>query len=356
MGGIGVFLLIFVLAIVFVGLSGFAFYYIKKNDPNRLDSTNSGGMQSAQDFLPFVDIKDQMIHMGNNVYHAIVEVSSVNYALRNDREKDIIELSFQGFLNGLSFPITLFISTREMDYTKLVQSMKSDYERTYAEFPAMREYLQQNLIDMQNLSHSLGETRHKKKYIIVPYDSNVLTELDEEEKYEAAKEVLFERVQSVQSGMERITGINTKVLDSIEIMDLFVQTYHRDGSRFAEDLQNGNLTSLIVDSTDVVRPDQYTEEELFDMMLNEMQATLEAKFLHNNNVGIEMKQKASDMWKRIHNIRQSDELDGFKINHQAEREKEFLRKIENGEVKLFGTNSGHQNTASAEEATGGEFL
>ena len=123
MGGIGTLILIFVGSLLFVGMIGVALYFLKKNDPDRLDSTNSGGLENAQDFLPFVDIKDQMIHMGNNVYHTVVEVSSVNYALRNDREKDIIELSFQGFLNGLTYPITLFISTREMDYTKLVQSM-----------------------------------------------------------------------------------------------------------------------------------------------------------------------------------------------------------------------------------------
>lgn len=356
MGGLGVFLLVFVGAIVFVGMVGAGIYFVKKNDPERLDSTNSNQMESAQDFLPFVDIKDQMIHMGNNVYHAVIEVSSINYELRNDREKDIVELSFQGFLNSLTFPITLYISTRAMDYSKLVQSMKTDYERTYNDFPMMREYLQQNLIDMQNLSHTLGETRHKKKYIIVQYDSNILTELDDDEKYEATQEVLFERAKAVQSGMERISGINTKILDTIEIMDLFIQTYHRDGSQFAEDLQKGKLTSIIVDSIDIARPDDFTEEELFDIMLNEMQATLESQFIHNQTTTSDMKKKASKMWERIHDVRQSDELDGLKINHQRESEREFLQKIESGEVELFGTNKGLKDAESKEERNRGEFL
>ena len=356
MGGIGTLILIFVGSLLFVGMIGVALYFLKKNDPDRLDSTNSGGLENAQDFLPFVDIKDQMIHMGNNVYHTVVEVSSVNYALRNDREKDIIELSFQGFLNGLTYPITLFISTREMDYTKLVQSMKDDYEQTYADFPQMREYLQQNLVDMQNLSHSLGETRHKKKYVIIPYDSNILTELDDEEKYEATKEILFERAQNVQSGLQRITGINTKVLKTIEIIDLFVQTYHRDGSRFAEDLQNGNLTNIIVDGQQVVKPSDFTSEELYDIMLNEMQSTLESKFLHNNNMDSATKKKADQLWKRIHDVRQSDDLDGMKYNHEREREKELERKLQNGEVTYFGTDEEFNDFTQTEENGGREIL
>lgn len=325
-----------VLLLIFFGMVGVALHYVKQNDPERLDSTQGGKIETAQEFLPFVDIKDQMILMGNNNYHAIMEVSSVNYALRNEREKDIIELSFQNLLNSLTHPITLFISTREMDYTQLVEAMKVDYEKSYQEFPEMREYLQQNLIDMQNLSTNLGETRHKKKYIIVPYDANVLSELDDEEKYEATKEVLYERMMNIKDGLERISGLNTKILDSIEIMDLLVQSYHRDGSRFAKDLYNGKLTSLIVDSDIVARPDEFTEDELFDHMLIEMQATLENKFLHDGGTSQEMKIKAQQMWKRIHDVRQSDELDGIKVNHEKEKDREFQEKIESGEVITFG--------------------
>lgn len=343
------FLAFFVVGLVFVGMIGAAIYVVKKNDPAQLDSTESGKIETAQEFLPFVDIKDQMILMGNNNYHAIIEVSSVNYALRNDREKELIEMSFQSLLNSLTHPITLYISTREMDYTQLVESMKDDYEKSYHEFPEMQAYLQQNLLDMQNLSINLGETRHKKKYIIIPYDANVLSELDNDEKYEAAKEVLYERIVNIQDGLERISGLNTKILDTIEIMDLLIQSYHRDGSRFAEDLYNGKLTSLIIDSDTVARPDDYTEEEQFDILLNEMQAKLENEFIHDDNITTEMKQKAQSMWERIHNIRQSDELDGLKYNHQREREKEFERKRKNGEVKTFGTNKEFENTEKDEE-------
>lgn len=351
-----VFIIAFLLFLVFVAMVGAAIFYIKKNDPERLDSTNSGQMQAAQDFLPFVDIKDQMILMGNHNYHTIIDVSSVNYALRNEREKSIIELTFQNVLNGLTHPITLFISTREMDYTKLVSSMKVDYERTYQEFPEMRDYLQQNLIDMKDLSVNIGETRHKKKYIIVPYDANVLTELNDEEKYDAAREVLLERSVAIQNGLERISGLKTRILDSIEIMDLLVQTYHRDGASFAEDLYNGQLTSIIVDSQDVARPDEFTPEQQFDVLLTQMQAQLEAQFLHNENVPSDMKKKAHDMWGRIHAIRQSDELDGLKINHQKERERAFEEQIKSGEVTIFGTTSGYQNIEETETDGGREHF
>lgn len=341
---------------VFISMVVVALHFVKKNDPERLDTSQSGRIETAQEFLPFLDVRDQMILMGNNNYHAVIEVSSVNYALRNDREKDIIELSFQSLLNSLTHPITLFISTREMDYTQLVEAMKVDYEKSYQEFPDMRDYLQQNLIDMQQLSTSLGETRHKKKYVIIPYDANVLSELTDEEKYEAATEVLFERALNIQDGLERISGLNTKILDTIEIMDLLVQSYHRDGSRFAEDLFNGKLTSLIVDSDDVARPDEFSDEELFDHMLNEMQATLESKFLHNDTMDRDMKIKAQEMWERIHTVRQSDEIDGFKVNHEQEKRNEFSEKIKRGEVTTFGNNRRFENNQEAKRDEESERL
>lgn len=347
---------IFFMILLFLGMVGTAYYFVKKSDPERLDTTNSTKMQSAQDFMPWVDIKDQMISMGDHVYHAILEVSSVNYELRNDREKDIIEMSFQNLLNSLTHPVTFFVSTREMDYTKLLESMKEDYEKTYHEFPEMREYLQQNLLDMKNLSQNMGETRHKRKYIIVPYDAKVLTELDDEEKYDAAAETLYERVVGVQGGLNRISGLDSKILDTVDIIDLLIQTYHRDGSRYAEDIFNGSLTSMLIDGEDTAKPTHFTEEEKFDIFLNEMQAQLESGFLHNGNMTTEMKKKAHDMWGRIHSIRQSDDLEGLKVNHQRERERAFEEKIQNGEVTFFGTNSGHQDTESTKEGDGGERL
>lgn len=351
-----IFIGIFFLFMIFVAMIGAAIYFVKRNDPERLDTTNSGKMQSAQDFLPWLDIKDQMILMGNHVYHAIIEVSSVNYELRNDREKDIIEMSFQNMLNGLTHPVTFFVSTREMDYTKLIESMHEDYERTFQEFPAMQEYLQQNLIDMQNLSHSMGETRHKKKYIVIPYDAKVLTEMSDDEKYEAATETLYERVKSVQSGLHRISGITSRILDTVDIMDLLIQTYHRDGGRYASEIFSGELTSMIIDSHDVIRPKDLTEEERFDIFLHEMQAQIERQFLSGSTASREMQAKANDLWVRIHNERQSDELDGMKVNHQREREKEFQEKIKNGEVTVLGTNSGYQDIEREQESDGGERL
>ena len=137
-------LIIVIVLVVFIAIFGVLFYVaysqIKKTDPKNVDTSVGSGVSRTQDFIPIEDIKDSTFHLGRHQYRAVIKCSSLNYNLKTDKEQDVIELSFQRFLNSLNHPISIFIQTKVMDNTKMLESLKDDIEEAVAHFPILANY------------------------------------------------------------------------------------------------------------------------------------------------------------------------------------------------------------------------
>ena len=79
-----IFLLVFV--VIIVGVIFFVMKTMKKmNADTKGAAVKSSVMKSAQDFLPFANIENDILDLGGFQYRMIVEVSSVNYILKNEQ-------------------------------------------------------------------------------------------------------------------------------------------------------------------------------------------------------------------------------------------------------------------------------
>ena len=138
---------------------------------------------SAQEFLPFEDITNNMIILGNHKYRAVLSCSSTNYQLKTAAEREQIEMAFQRFLKTITFPVTIFMQTKVIDNTARLTDLKEDVSKTINDFPNMTAYAEQYLKDMANLNQAIGNNQQKKRYIIVTYDdAGALGTLSDEEK------------------------------------------------------------------------------------------------------------------------------------------------------------------------------
>ena len=63
---------------------------------------NQSNPETAQEFLPFEEIQDSMIYVGNGLYRMLIEVSSLNYYLRTEEEQETVEQQFRRALQHLS--------------------------------------------------------------------------------------------------------------------------------------------------------------------------------------------------------------------------------------------------------------
>ena len=242
---------IIILLIFIAVIGGMVFAVIKTL--KKTDQTMTGAVadpktiSTAQDFLPFNDIDNNMIDLGGFKYRMIVECSSTNYNLKTGSEKEMIEMAFQRFLNSLQFPVTFYIQTKEIDNSKMLSQLEGDIVDTLKTFPQLKDYGQIYLQEMKNLNLSIGNSKQKKKYIIIPYDEvSELTDLNNSEKYEYALKELSIRTSMVIDGLSAV-GIKATHLKNPDLLELVYSIFHKDDYSNVEHLISGEYLKLTVE-------------------------------------------------------------------------------------------------------------
>lgn len=237
-----------IVMLVFFGAIGFVTWYmLRKTTPSDTDSSKSTNISTAQEFLPFNDIRDGMIVLPGQKYRAIIECSSINYQLKTANEREQIEVIFQRFLNTITFPITFFLQTKTIDNTNRLQVLDEELAASSKEFPGMEAYAKQYRRDMTDLNHKLGNSHQKKRYIIVNYDDALELDnfsKDEQELY-AVKE-LHNRCNILMSNLDGV-GIHSHMLTNEELIELVYSCYNRDNYSYSKSIANGDAFGLFVD-------------------------------------------------------------------------------------------------------------
>lgn len=292
------------MVLLFGGMAFAVIYQIKKTDPKNIDSSAKDDIKTAQEFLPFEDIKDSMVHLGGHNYRAIIECSSINYNLKTEKEKEIIELSFQRFLNSLTYPITFFIQTKTIDNTRMLQNLDKDLKDTIKDYPHLAEYAEVFYGDMSNLNIQIGNNRQKKKYIIVSFNEALeLTTANDDEKYDYSAKELYNRCQIMCDGLSAI-GIKGKILNTKEIAELIFSTYHKDNYSYVEGILNGEYLELMVDG-EHNRLAEITSDGKLDWILYEAQLRLQTEIMEGSNVPHDVKQSTNEAINELNKIREA---------------------------------------------------
>lgn len=263
---------------------GFAIFTVLKKGVQKAEDIENVEKESAQSFLPWNDIRDQVIDLGNNQYRAILKCSSVNYQLKTKEERYHIEENFQRFLNSLGSAITIFIHTREIDNKPFLQKLRADYDKTVEDHPDLFEYAQENYRDMERLNEELGVSRQKDKYIIVHCDEESLNTLaSEEDRYMNALSELNSRCYSISEGLANI-GIQSTRLDTADIISFLYSVYHREGLHSGDDLASGVFLEEIVgrDQKNMIKV-KNMDESNYAEALKEFELKIDRNFIKNSD-------------------------------------------------------------------------
>ncbi len=219
--------------------------------------------ESILNFMEFEDIEDNMIVQKRGFkYLMVIECQGVNYDLMSEVEKTGVEEGFIQFLNTLRHPVQIYVQTRSINLEKSVQVyedkvkaieekyiyMKNQYETMLDnQSQYSKEDIEKHLFEFTKIKnlYEYGKdiTEDTKKmslnknilnrlyYIIVPYyPADVENgEFDKGELQNMAFSELYTRCQSI---MRTLTGcgINSKILSSMELVELLYMAYNRDGA------------------------------------------------------------------------------------------------------------------------------
>jgi len=70
---------------------------------------------STQRYLPFSQIRDNVIIMKDSSARVVLKCSTINFLLKSIEEQDAIIMSFQRFLNSIDFPVQIMVRSSKLD-------------------------------------------------------------------------------------------------------------------------------------------------------------------------------------------------------------------------------------------------
>jgi hypothetical protein len=199
---------------------------------------------STQDILEIAGIQDNMVILKNGTVRAVLMVSSINFALKNQDEQEGIISAFYSFLNSIDYPLQIVIQSRALDVDQYLDKLdKIGKQQT-------NELLRIQTIDYTQFIKELLELQSimsKKFFVIVPYSmvegkkkgffdktgdlftAQKVLKLKKKE-YEEYRDQLFRRVGQIRSGLEGMS-LQSAQLDTSSLIELYYNSYNPEVSK-----------------------------------------------------------------------------------------------------------------------------
>lgn len=185
--------------------------------------SNSKGSSRRQ--IKIKEVRDGVLILPSNQYVSVIETSSINFELKSESEQDALIDNFQSFLNSLPCAVQVLIRVRELDVDKYLEQITKTKDKE-------KEKVYKNQINnycefIKGLI-SGNKILSRKFYFVVPYKN-----LDSSHDFSLIKEQLYLNQEIIGKGLEKL-GMKAKVLDSLEVLDLFYSFYNPNQSKIQQ--------------------------------------------------------------------------------------------------------------------------
>ncbi len=208
---------------------------------NKSVEKKKNSLPSTQSHLPIGEVKQDTLVMKDGTLRAVLLVSSINFALKNDDEQSAIISAYVSFLNSLDHPLQVVIQSRQLHIKPYLNTLvEKERQQT-------NELLRAQIADYRSFVAELvdlGKIMSKQFFVIVPYDplsnkkkgffnrfGEVLNPIKivklKEEKFLERKKDLDTRVRLVESGLTNM-GLEVVRLDTQSLIELMYSTYNPD--------------------------------------------------------------------------------------------------------------------------------
>lgn len=193
---------------------------------------------STQAYLNIAVIKNSVVVLKDGGLRAILQVNSVNFALKSPQEQESIILRYQGFLNSLNIPIQILMQSRRLDLTDYLTKLKLRSQQEVN--PKMRQQIL-IYVDFMSKLVDVANIMDKRFYVVVPYDpiglkqrgffdrllhpAREVTISMTEEEFQQYSAELTQRVNLIGSGLANM-GLTSIRLTTKQIIELLYATYN----------------------------------------------------------------------------------------------------------------------------------
>lgn len=196
---------------------------------------------STQNHLMFSEIRDNIVVMRDGSLRMVIMASAVNFDLKSSREQSAIEYAYQGFLNGLHFPVQIIIRSRKIDLDNYLGRLEGLQAEQGNQLLAglMEDYI----FNIRGLLEDVN-IMSKSFYVVIPYyiqavsKDNIISKItglmkqsedviESSEDFEKHKRDLIQRTNIVAQGLAQI-GVRAAVLTTQELIELYYGSYNID--------------------------------------------------------------------------------------------------------------------------------
>ena len=316
----------------------------KENSKSKIQQNYD--VKSVFNFMEFDKIEDNMIVQNKGrKFLMVIKCQGINYDLMSGVEKTSVEQGFIQYLNTLRYPIQIYVQTRtvdlgesintykqkvrslgdnlaqkEFDYNQKVRSGQyDDKELAKEKFEVLKsKNLYEYGVDIVTNTERMSLNKNilsKQYYIIIPYYPEELNSENyaKEEISNAAFAELYTRAQSTISLLS-VCGINSKILDSVELANLLYMAYNRDEAE-VYDLQKAINSGF---------DEMYTTApNVLDKRMRELDRQIEQEAIRKANEAVMQVREESEKERAI-----------------KQKEKEFFELIEQMSKSILEKNKG----------------
>jgi hypothetical protein len=192
---------------------------------------------ATQQFLEIDQIREGVVVLKNKSLRGALMVSSQNFALKSEEERNAIIYQFQNFLNSLDFSLEIVLQSRKLNITGYLEKLKE------LEKNQKNELLKIQTAEYQKFIRNLiagGSIMAKNFFVVVPFTlveipgmkaakglfgGRAQKQILNEEQFQRAKSQLWQRVEFVALGLRRC-GLQCVPLNTAELIELFWSLYH----------------------------------------------------------------------------------------------------------------------------------
>lgn len=270
----------------------------KTENPNLITRTGKS-INSIYKFMEFDEVTDNMIIRKNRQqYVMVIQCKGINYDLLSEDEKNAVEAGFVEFLNTLRFPVQLYIQTRTLNLSEILNEYDKRIEDINSQIIKINSQIQmaqargnleavnrlqfekkrkENILEygesIEEYTAKISESRNilqQKTYIVISYFTSEYGDVStysKEEINDIAFTELYTRAQTLIRALSS-AEVSGKVLNSEEIAELLYVAYNRDQSeRYTlRDALNAQYDRLYSTARDVLeekeaRINRQVEEE-----------------------------------------------------------------------------------------------
>lgn len=221
---------------------------------------------STQRYLPFSQIKENIILMKDSEARMVLKCSTINFLLKSTEEQDSIIMSYQRFLNSLDFPIEILIRSTKLDIDSYLNKLSGLAVKQ--ENPLLQNQTYEYISYLKKLIE-VAQIMKKDFYIIVPYDNvenksvrdtsfvwmftnfwnsinwkdDILKVKSQIKNFNATKKWIIARVNTIKTSLENI-WIRALELEKTELIKFLTDYYNPTMENFVSvksEIENYNI-------------------------------------------------------------------------------------------------------------------